>query len=229
MSQIFTESAEPIESTETPYDPADEFAYRPVPPLAPISLFLGICAVSGFVGIPCLAFGFVGVVLGAVALWQIRRSEGYLGGKVIACLGAGLSTIMLVAGSGYHAYDYVTELPEGYQRISFPDLAKHEPKNVGGKPEVGPEVAELDGKPIFIKGYMYPDGPWLTGISEFCAGERYWAVLLRRAAQTDGHDCRQIRRRDDGQSPRTTARRSRRHFSSQRHGAVRCADCHLSN
>ena len=166
MSQIFTESAEPIESPETPYDPADEFAYRPVPPLAPISLFLGICALSGFVGIPCLAVGFVGVVLGVIALWQIRRSEGCLGGMGIACLGAGLSTIMFVAGSGYHAYDYVTELPEGYQRVSFPDLAKHEPTNVGGKPEVGPEVADIDGKPIFIKGYMYPTGR-LTEISEF--------------------------------------------------------------
>jgi len=166
MSQIITESAEPVESRETPYDPADEFAYRPVPPLAPISLFLGICALSGFIGVPCLAVGFVGIVLGVIALWQIRRSDGFLGGKGIACLGAGLSTVMFLGGSAYHAYDYVTELPEGYQRVSFLDLAKHEPKFVEGRPEVGPEVAELDGKPIFIKGYMYPTGRQ-TGISEF--------------------------------------------------------------
>jgi len=166
MSQIITESAEPMESRETSFDPPDEFSYRPVPPLAPISLFLGICGLSGFMGIPCLAVGFVGILLGFVALWQIRRADGTLGGKGIARLGVGLSVLMFFAGSGYHAYAYVTELPEGYERVSFGDLAKHEPKFVEGKIEVGPEAAELDGKPIFIKGYMYPTGRQ-TGISEF--------------------------------------------------------------
>jgi len=166
MSQTITESAEPADVADLSFNPADEFAYRPVPPLAPISLFLGICALSGFMGIPCLAVGFVGIVLGTIALWQIRRSDGSLGGKGIARLGAGLSALMLFSGSGYHAYAYVTELPEGYQRVSFGDLAKREPKFVEGKIEVAEEVAELDGKPIFIKGYMYPTGKQ-TGISEF--------------------------------------------------------------
>ena len=35
-----------------------------------------------------------------------------------------------------------------------------------GKVHVAPEVAALDGKPIFIKGYMYPTGRQ-TGITEF--------------------------------------------------------------
>src|SRR5262249_4919157 len=66
----------------------------------------------------------------------------------------------------YHAYAYATELPEGYLRVNFADLAKHEPRWVDEKMEVDPDVAELDGKPIFIKGYMYPTGR-LTGITEF--------------------------------------------------------------
>ncbi len=167
MSQTITEPAEPAASREDQFDSADDFAYRPVPPLAPISLFLGFCALSGFVGIPCLAVGGVGMLLGAVALWQIRRAEGALGGKGIARLGVGLSAVMLVAGSGYHAYAYVTELPEGYQRVSFVELAKYPPASVeGGHIQIAPEVAELDGKPIFIKGYMYPTRQ-RTDISEF--------------------------------------------------------------
>jgi hypothetical protein len=166
MSQIITEPAEPAESRAAQFDPGEEFAYRPVPPLAPISLFLGLCGLSGFVGVPCLAVGFVGVLVGMVALWQIRRSAGTLGGKGIARLGIGLSALMFVAGSGYHAYGYATEVPEGYQRISFVELSKHEPKLAEGRIEVAPEVASLDGKPIFIKGYMYPSRQ-RSEISEF--------------------------------------------------------------
>jgi hypothetical protein len=166
MSQIITESAQPVESVDAAFDPADEFAYRPVPPLAPISLFLGICAISGFMGVPCLAVGFVGMVLGAIALWQIRRSEGYLGGKGVACLGVALSTLLFFAGSGYHTYAYVNELPEGYERVSFNELSKYDLKVVEGKPEFSPEVDGLNGKPIYIKGYMYPTGRQ-TGLTEF--------------------------------------------------------------
>jgi hypothetical protein len=166
MSQTVTESPEPVGSRDVQFDPAEEFAYRPVPPLAPISLFLGFCALSGFVGVPCLAVGVIGMLVGAIALWQIRRARGDLGGRAIALLGLGLSALLLVAGSGYHAYAYVTEVPDGYSRVSFLDLATHVPTFDEGKVHVAPEVAALDGKPIFIKGYMYPTGRQ-SGITEF--------------------------------------------------------------
>src|SRR5882724_6924658 len=124
MSHIVSQTAEALETPQAAFDPADEFAYRPVPPLAPISLFLGICAVSGFLGIPCLAIGVVGLIMGSIALWQIRRSSGEMGGKVVASLGVALSVALFFAASGYHAYAYVTELPEGYVRVSFPELSK---------------------------------------------------------------------------------------------------------
>jgi hypothetical protein len=151
---------------DTALDPADEFAYRPVPPLAPISLFLGICAVSGFLGIPCLAIGGVGILMGAIALWQIRRSSGEMGGKVVARLGAGLSAVLLLAASGYHAYAYVTELPEGYLRVNFSELAKFQPRFADGHVQFAPEVEALNGKPIYIKGYMYPTRQQI-GLTEF--------------------------------------------------------------
>lgn len=166
MSQIVSQTAETLETPQVPFDPADDFAYRPVPPLAPISLFLGICTVSGFLGIPCLAIGVVGMVIGAIALWQIRRSSGEMGGKVVARLGVGLSVMLFLAASGYHAYAYITELPEGYLRVNFNELAKFQPTEADGKVQFAPEVAELDGKPIYIKGYMYPTRQRF-GISEF--------------------------------------------------------------
>ncbi len=165
MSQIVSQTAEPLEMPPVPvdrasFDPAEEFAYRPVPPLAPVSLFLGICAVSGFLGVPCLAIGVVGMLLGLIALWQIRRSSGDMGGKVVARLGVGLSVALFFAASGYHAYAYVTELPEGYLRVSFPELSKYQPittvESGVKKVDFVPEVKQLDGKSIYIKGYMYP-------------------------------------------------------------------------
>ena len=166
MLQTVSQMAEPLESPQVAFDPADEFAYRPAPPLAPISLFLGICAISGFMGIPCLAIGVVGMLMGAIALWQIRRSAGEMGGKVVARLGIGLSVVMLVAGSSYHAYAYVTELPEGYARVSFNDLANYQPSFADGEWHFAPEVAALNGKPIYVKGYMYPTRQNF-GLSEF--------------------------------------------------------------
>ncbi|MBI3861834.1 MAG: DUF3299 domain-containing protein [Planctomycetia bacterium] len=156
MSQVISETAEAFDSQSVPAESADEFAYRPVPALAPISLFLGFCSLSGFLGIPCLAIGVVGMMTGVVALWQIRRSAGEFGGKLVAGLGVGISTLLLFAGSGYHAYAYVTELPDGYQRVSFSEMSTYVPTFADGHVTLAPEVAALEGKPIYIKGFMYP-------------------------------------------------------------------------
>jgi hypothetical protein len=82
-------------------------------------------------------------------------------------MGVVLSATMLLAGSSYHAYAYVTELPEGYERVSFPEMSTHAPTFTDdGHIQIAPEVARLDGKPIYIKGYMYPTRQ-RTDISEF--------------------------------------------------------------
>lgn len=157
MSQVVSESPEPIESQGVSYDPNDEFAYRPVPAMAPISLFLAFCSLAGFLAIPCLSIGIVGMATGAIALWQIRRSYGEFGGKLVAWLGTSLSLLLVIAASGFHTYTYITELPEGYERVSFNEMAKHGPIFAEGTGwSLSPEVAALEGKPIYIKGYMYP-------------------------------------------------------------------------
>ena len=64
--------------------------------------------------------------------------------------------------STLHAYIYLTEVPEGYQRISFFDL----------QPEAGtafpiPQSAvALNGARVFIKGYVYP-GDQRQGLKQF--------------------------------------------------------------
>ena len=64
MSQVVSERQEALQSPVVAAgDPNEEFAYRPVPALAPISLFLAICSLAGFLAVPCLAIGGVGMVL----------------------------------------------------------------------------------------------------------------------------------------------------------------------
>jgi hypothetical protein len=168
MSQVVAETAEASPTRDVSFDPNDEFAYRPVPVMAPISLFLAFCSLAGFLAVPCLAIGVVGLGTGAIALWQIRRSAGELGGRLVARLGAVLSLLLVIGASGFHAYNYVMELPEGYQRVSFNDLAKYDlpAVSVDGQVTVVPELEALNGKPIYIKGFMFPTKQ-LRDLSEF--------------------------------------------------------------
>lgn len=143
-----------------------EFEYRPVPVLAPLSLFFGVCSFAGILAVAGLSIAVVGMALAMACLWQIRRSQGELGGRMLARIGLALSAFFFVCGGGYHGFVYATEVPEGYTRVNFSWLSKQEITYDNGKLKLAPEVAELDGQPIFIKGYMYPTRQQ-TGISEF--------------------------------------------------------------
>ena len=135
---------------------SDEFDYKPIAILGPVSLFTGICAASGLLTIAGVLIGVAGVLLAILAIWQIRRSEGELSGAWIAKTGLAVSLAFTLAGGGWHGYVYATEVPEGYDRVSFTWLSNQgmvvEPS--GARPT--DEVAKLDKKKIYIKGYMYP-------------------------------------------------------------------------
>jgi hypothetical protein len=84
-----------------------------------------------------------------------RESELYMGGK-LALAGLLLSGTFLVTGAASGAYVYVTEVPDGYSRISFNDMKPTEFQERGGV-AVPPDIADLAGKRVFIKGYIRPD------------------------------------------------------------------------
>ncbi len=145
----------------------NDFGYKPIPPLAPVSALLGVCALSGLLSPLGLVFAMFGLVLGFIGLRQIQRAEGDLGGRKIATLGVTLSAFLLVNSTALHIYWYQTEVPEGYQRISFgADISKKGLINEDGERRAHPAIAALEGKPLFLKGYMYPEGR-LDGISSF--------------------------------------------------------------
>ncbi len=159
-------SANPARSTEIERG-FDEFAYKPISPLAPVSLLLGICALSGLLSVLGLIFGLFGFALGWVCLQQIKRADGGLGGLKLARSGVFLSAILFVSGLGLHIYWYQTELPEGYQRVNFSqDISRKGFVIEDNRPRMHPDVQALDGQKLFVKGYMYPIGQE-QGLTDF--------------------------------------------------------------
>ena len=132
---------------------ADIAQYRSVSRAAIVSLVIGVASIAGLAFPSLLVLPLVGLVLGLVGLSTIRRYPAeYTGGK-IAAAGIALCSLLFVGGVSWHAYDYVTEVPEGYIRTGFWEL---QPDPDHPELPVSPKSLDLSGKKVFIKGYIHP-------------------------------------------------------------------------
>lgn len=168
MSTMFAEPVVMTTETAFPADPliapevldaeANEFNYRPVPALVPASGAFVLLSISAFIWdvlvlVPVVSFG-----LSLMAVRQIRRSPGEWSGLTAALVFAVLSFFAMSGSISLHAYNYVTELPTGFERVSFArDISDRGFIVRDGQTTVPPEVQELSGKPVFVKGFMYPE------------------------------------------------------------------------
>lgn len=121
-----------------------------------VSVFVVVCAANSFewclVAAPIPA---IGMFLGLRSLGKIRRHPDQYTGAGLAKAGSLLSLLFLVGGVAYGGYVYATEVPNGYERISFGEMKPDELQERDGL-AVPPEIAALNGKKIFIKGYIRP-------------------------------------------------------------------------
>jgi hypothetical protein len=101
---------------------------------------------------------------------KIRRESDQYTGAWLALAGFVLSLVFLVTGVSYGYYVYSTEVPVAdppYTRISFEDMKPTEQQDRAGQ-LIPPEIMALNGKRIFIKGYIRPgSSPVRTGIDRF--------------------------------------------------------------
>lgn len=135
---------------------AEEYTpYRALSRSAVASLILGLFSLLAFIAPPLLIFAFFGLLLGINAVLGIRRYPEELSGRSLAWAGSLVSAVALFGGGGLHTYVYATEVPEGYQRVSFAEL---QPLKEQPQEPVPPTALALDGKKVFVKGYVYPDG-----------------------------------------------------------------------
>jgi hypothetical protein len=157
-------------SPSTASGPADElsdFDYKPVPPYAPLAAVIAIVSATALYAEIVVLLALAGMFVGGFAVLRIRKANGALGGKNWARIGLFGSTIFFFTGIATHTYAYMTEVPEGHLRVSFSrDISAKQFAYVNGVRELHPDVAPLDGKKIFIKGFMW-NTQKQTGLEDF--------------------------------------------------------------
>jgi len=141
-----------VESAELEADDDVYGVYRSVSKAAVGSLLLSLLGLTGLMFPALLSLAAVGFLLGILAWRNLRRYPDELTGKIPATLGLVGCLLLLIGGSAWHTYTYMTEVPPGYDRISFADLQLHENVKTGVKEM----PTELDGRRIFVKGYVHP-------------------------------------------------------------------------
>jgi len=101
-----------------------------------------------------LVLPFIGTMIGTMSVLKLKNRQQEFTGFNLARIGLALSTVLLLAGMANAIYEYMTEVPDGYERVTFSRLQPdpkypHEP--------FAPGDADLIGKQVFVKGYVYPD------------------------------------------------------------------------
>ncbi|QEF96526.1 hypothetical protein Mal15_05540 [Stieleria maiorica] len=134
---------------------ADEvdFPYRALSRSAITSTLLFVVALLGL--IPpfevLLALAVLGVVFALLSIRSIRRYPDEFSGLGLAKFAMAANALLLIGGIGMHTYVYLTEVPPGHIRVPFYKL------KFDADPDRPTETAfEIDGKDVFIKGYIHP-------------------------------------------------------------------------
>jgi len=159
MSQsIFSQAMESPKPIGYDASANSEFNYKPVPVLAPVSLCLGLLSAMGFLGILAVPIGLVGTIVSLICILRLRKVRGEYGGMWLAVTGLVTSFLFFTTSGGLWVYGYQTEVPDGFRRLNFmSDISqKGFVVEKGSKDVFNPDVRALDGKKVFIKGYMYP-------------------------------------------------------------------------
>ena len=122
--------------------------------LSPLTIFAGRDSLES--ALMLCPIPIVGLVIGIRALAAIRAMPDQLSGRKLAWVGIVLSAIGLVGGISYAGYVHATEVPRGAIRTSFQEFRPDDQQLAEGIP-VPKKVQALDGKRVFIKGYMRAD------------------------------------------------------------------------
>ncbi|MCA9139936.1 MAG: DUF4190 domain-containing protein [Planctomycetales bacterium] len=134
---------------------ADEvdFPYRALSRSAIASLVLFVLALVGL--IPpfeaMLALAILGMLFAFIAIRTIKRYPNEFSGLGLAKFGILANLIVLAGGISMHTYVYLTEVPPGHIRVKFSKL-----KFPAEPDRPTPTAFDIDGKDVFIAGYIHP-------------------------------------------------------------------------
>ncbi|MCA9246159.1 MAG: hypothetical protein KDA42_03560 [Planctomycetales bacterium] len=164
---------EPLQAEANSIASEGHLQYRALHSGAVICLVLGIAsamivptALASLEGCFLLCpLPIVALFVGWRALAAFRREPEHYTGRTLARLGMALSLLFLFGGLGLGSFVYATEVPDGYQRITFAELKPDEEER-SRRTNVPPDVQACDGQQIFIKGFMRP-GKQKHGLTSF--------------------------------------------------------------
>jgi hypothetical protein len=151
---------------ENPYQAAEvvdtNLQYRSVNRAAVGSVVMFLLGMTGLLFWQLLILPLAGILLGYSGYRSIKRYPDEYTGLRMAQAGMALCVLLLIGGASFHAFVYATEVPEGYERVSFTELQPE------GFMQVLPKRAvQLRGKPIFIKGYIHPGVSGMDRVNQF--------------------------------------------------------------
>ena len=140
---------------------ADLSQFRSVSKAAIVSLILGVLSLAAFLFSSLAVVAAAGLIAGIIAFLGIVRYPNELMGKPLAIGGIALCLFCLVGSVSYHAYIYATEVPEGYNRLTWRQL---QPQPNSPPHSIPKEAADRNGEQVFIRGYVYPSKGKRTGL-----------------------------------------------------------------
>ena len=133
---------------------AVEYPYRALSRAAIASVIFFLLALPGLIPTfsPVLALTLVGLLAAGVGLRATRRYPNEFSGRGVAVFGLAANLLLLIGGVSEHTYIYLTEVPDGYQRVAFYEL-QQDPSAADVPTQ---RAAEVDGEKVFLKGYIHP-------------------------------------------------------------------------
>lgn len=133
---------------------AIDFPYKAISRGAIVSIVFFVLALPGLLPTfaPLLILALPGLMFAAFGLRAIQRYPEEFSGKNLALTGLIGCAALFVGGFAQHTYIYLTEVPEGYERVQFFKLQAPDKS-----PDVPTETAlAIDGDAVFLKGYIHP-------------------------------------------------------------------------
>ena len=140
------------DSVKTSSADANAEVYQSVSQSALASLVLGLLGLTAFLFAPMVALPLAGLIFAFIAFSAFRKFPDEYLGRPLAIAGGLLCGLTLIIAPTWHTYVYLTEVPDGYERVDFSAFLSDP-----GKPDIPTQFAiDHNGQQIFIKGYIHP-------------------------------------------------------------------------
>jgi hypothetical protein len=137
--------------------------YRALNPLAVTSTVLGALSIITFLHWALAVIPLAGIVVGWCAWKQIRKAPDEWTGLTLVRVGIGLSAAFWLFGYGWLVVARVSEVPPGYERITYEKL---QPDPATPTEPIPQSALDMQDRKVYVQGYMQ-SGRRQTGIKEF--------------------------------------------------------------